>query len=166
MASPSRCALYHAWEGRLSPRMRQVHPPGERMFVEYAGQTVELIDGRSGEIRQAQIFLAVMGASSYPYAEASWTQTSARLYRRRTGAAGPRQPEGRSRPRQRIRAGFQPHLSRPGDPLPHRDPSGTAAKNGVQAGVDERRQARADCGAGLHEPDAAVAIFVADDLTH
>jgi len=45
------------------------------MFVGYAGQTVELIDGRSGEIRQAQIFVAVMGASSYTYAEASWTQS-------------------------------------------------------------------------------------------
>src|SRR5437016_5857692 len=69
------CELYRAWEGRLSPTMRQVHPAGERMFVDYAGQTVELIDGRSGEIRQAQVFVAVMGASSYTYAEASWTQT-------------------------------------------------------------------------------------------
>ncbi len=65
--------------------------------------------------------------------------------------------------------GYEPGLNRTYldlRPLPHRDPSGTAAKNGVQAGVDERRQARADCGAGLHEADAAVAIFVADDLTH
>ena len=69
------CELYRGWEGRLSPTMRQAHPAGERMFVDYAGQTVELIDGRSGEIRQAQIFVAVMGASSYTYAEASWTQT-------------------------------------------------------------------------------------------
>jgi transposase len=69
------CELYRAWEGRLSPTMRQAHPAGERMFVDYAGQTVELIDGRSGEIRQAQVFVAVMGASSYTYAEASWTQT-------------------------------------------------------------------------------------------
>jgi transposase len=69
------CELYRAWEGRLSPTMRQARRAGERMFVDYAGQTVELIDGRSGEIRQAQIFVAVMGASSYTYAEASWTQT-------------------------------------------------------------------------------------------
>jgi transposase len=53
--------------------MRQSHPAGERMFVDYAGQTIELYDGRTGEIRTAQIFVAVMGASSY--AEASWTQT-------------------------------------------------------------------------------------------
>jgi transposase len=44
------CELYRAWEDRLSPTMRQVHPAGERMFVDYAGQTIELIDGRSGEI--------------------------------------------------------------------------------------------------------------------
>ena len=69
------CELYRGWEGRLSPTMRQSHPAGERMFVDYAGQTVELYDGRSGEIRAAQIFVAVMGASSYTYAEASWTQT-------------------------------------------------------------------------------------------
>ena len=67
--------LYRGWEGRLSPTMRQSHPAGERMFVDYAGQTVELYDGRTGEIRAAQIFVAVMGASSYTYAEASWTQT-------------------------------------------------------------------------------------------
>ena len=69
------CELYRAWEGRLSPTMRQAHRAGARMFVDYAGQTVELIDGRSGEIRQAQIFGAVMGASSYTYVEASWTPT-------------------------------------------------------------------------------------------
>jgi transposase len=55
--------------------MRQAHPASERMFVDYAGQTVKLIDGRSGEISQAQVFFAVMGASSYTFAEARWTQT-------------------------------------------------------------------------------------------
>ena len=69
------CDLYRAWEGRLSPTMRQAHPAGERMFVDYAGQTIELIDGRTGEIWPAQVFVAVMGASSYTYAEATWTQS-------------------------------------------------------------------------------------------
>jgi transposase len=69
------CDLYRAWEGRLSPTMRQSHPAGERMFVDYAGQTVDVIDGSSGEIRQAQIFVAAMGASNYTYAEATWTQS-------------------------------------------------------------------------------------------
>src|SRR5215813_1707358 len=69
------CELYGQWESRLSPPMRQVHPAGERVFVDYAGQTVELIDPATGEIRQAQVFVAVLGASSYTYAEATWTQT-------------------------------------------------------------------------------------------
>jgi len=69
------CELYRAWEGRLSPTMRQAHPAGERMFVDYAGQTVDLIDRRSGEVRPAQIFVAAMGASNYTYAEATLTQS-------------------------------------------------------------------------------------------
>jgi transposase len=69
------CELYRAWEGRLSPTMRQSHPAGERLFVDYAGQTVDVIDPASGEIRPAQIFVAVLGASNYTYAEATPTQT-------------------------------------------------------------------------------------------
>jgi transposase len=69
------CELYRAWESRLSPTTRQAHPAGERMFVDYAGQTVDVIDGSTGEIRPAQIFVAVMGASNYTYAEATLTQT-------------------------------------------------------------------------------------------
>src|SRR5271170_6207678 len=68
------CELYRGWEGRLSPTMRQAHPAGERMFVDYAGQTVEVIDGATGEIRRAQIFVAALGASNFTYAEARWTQ--------------------------------------------------------------------------------------------
>jgi transposase len=71
------CELYRAWEGRLSPTMRQAHPAGERMFVDYAGQTVDLIDGRTGKTQPAQIFVAVLGASNFTYAEASWTQALA-----------------------------------------------------------------------------------------
>jgi len=69
------CELYRAWEGRLSPTMRQVHPAGERLFVDFAGQTVEVVDPATGEIRTAQVFVAVLGASSYTYAEAVWTQS-------------------------------------------------------------------------------------------
>src|SRR5260370_1439941 len=46
-----------------------------RTVRDYAGQTVELVDGRTGEVRIAQVFVAVLGASSYTYAEATWTQT-------------------------------------------------------------------------------------------
>ncbi|MET0471170.1 MAG: IS21 family transposase, partial [Xanthobacteraceae bacterium] len=68
------CELYRAWEGRLSPTMRQAHPAGERMFVDYAGTTLEVIDASTREVRTAQLFVAALGASSYTYAEASWTQ--------------------------------------------------------------------------------------------
>jgi len=68
------CELYRAWEGRLSPTMRQSHVAGERMFVDYAGTTMEVIDAASGEVLRAQLFVAVLGASNYTYAEATWTQ--------------------------------------------------------------------------------------------
>src|SRR3954452_12538608 len=55
--------------------MRQTHPAGERLFVDYAGQTVDLVDPGTGEVRPAQIFVAVMGASNYTYAEAAATQS-------------------------------------------------------------------------------------------
>ena len=68
------CQLYRAWEARLSPTMRQSHVAGERMFVDYAGATLEVIDASNGEARTAQLFVAVLGASSFIYAEATWTQ--------------------------------------------------------------------------------------------
>ena len=68
------CELYRAWEARLSPTMRQSHVAGERMFVDYAGTTLEVIDASTGEARTAQLFVAALGASSYTYAEATWTQ--------------------------------------------------------------------------------------------
>lgn len=69
------CDLYAEWRRRLSPTMRQTHPAGERLFVDYAGQTVPVIDGATGETRQAQIFVAALGASNFTYAEARWTQS-------------------------------------------------------------------------------------------
>src|SRR6202007_1467693 len=48
---------------------------GERLFVDYAGKTLEVINGTTGEVRPAQLFVAVVGASSYTYAEASFTQS-------------------------------------------------------------------------------------------
>jgi transposase len=69
------CELYRSWEARLSPTMRQAHPAGERLFVDYAGHTVEVVDGSTGELRPAQVFVAVLGASNYTYAEATWTQS-------------------------------------------------------------------------------------------
>lgn len=68
------CDLYREWAGRRSVWMRQDHKAGERMFVDYAGGTVGVVDRETGATRQAQVFVAVLGASSYTYAEATWTQ--------------------------------------------------------------------------------------------
>ncbi len=68
------CDLHRAWNTKLTATMRQVHLAGDKMFVDYAGSTLEVIDGTTGEIREAQVFVAVLGASSYTYAEATWTQ--------------------------------------------------------------------------------------------
>lgn len=54
--------------------MRQDHRAGEKLFVDYTGQRVEIADSTTGEIREAQVFVAVLGASNYTYAEATWTQ--------------------------------------------------------------------------------------------
>jgi transposase len=68
------CEHYRAWQGKLDLVMRQDHRAGEKLFVDYAGQTVPVIDRTTGEIHEAQIFVAVMGASNYTYAEATWSQ--------------------------------------------------------------------------------------------
>src|SRR5260370_39152701 len=58
--------------------MRQTHVGGEKLFVDYAGDTVPvIIDRLTGEVRAAQIFVAAMGASNFTYVEATWTQALA-----------------------------------------------------------------------------------------
>ena len=70
------CELYRGFEKTLSPTMRQTHAAGERLFVDYAGDGVPVvIDRLTGEVRMAQIFVAVLAASSFTFAHASWTQT-------------------------------------------------------------------------------------------
>jgi transposase len=73
----SFCIKYRNWAGSLKRSMRQVHIGGEKLFADYAGQTVPIIDAATGEIRQAQIFVATLGASNYTYACATATQTTA-----------------------------------------------------------------------------------------
>ena len=69
------CAHYRRWRRCLSPTMRQHHVAGDKMFVDYAGTTVDVIDPATGEIRAAQVFVATLGASSYTFVEATWTQS-------------------------------------------------------------------------------------------
>lgn len=68
------CELYRLWSRKLDPTMRQPHIAGEKLFVDYAGQTVPVVDPATGEIREAHIFVATLGASSYTYAEAHWAE--------------------------------------------------------------------------------------------
>ena len=68
------CQRYRGWLGKRDLVMRQDHRAGERLFVDYAGQTAQVIDRATGETRPAHIFVAVMGASNYTYAEATWSQ--------------------------------------------------------------------------------------------
>jgi transposase len=56
--------------------LRQTHAPGEKLFVDYSGDKVAIINADTGEIREAELFVAVLGASNYTYAEATWTQQS------------------------------------------------------------------------------------------
>jgi len=71
------CDLFRRWQGKLDLSMRQEHRAGEKMFVDYCGQTLPIVDPSTGEIRDAQVFVAVMGASNYTYAEATWSQSLA-----------------------------------------------------------------------------------------
>lgn len=70
------CALYQKWRGQSRITMRQQHRAGEKCFVDYSGMTMPVKIGEQ-RVRQAQIFVAALGFSSYTYAEASWTQQSA-----------------------------------------------------------------------------------------
>src|SRR6201997_3348648 len=69
------CERYKEWAGRLKPTLRQVHVAGEKLFVDYSGHTMEVVDGLTGEVHSTQIFVTVLGASNYTYAEASLSQT-------------------------------------------------------------------------------------------
>ncbi len=68
------CDHYRRWcqDRRLS--MRQVHHAGEKLFVDYAGKKPEIVDPATGEVREVELFVAVLGASNYTFAEATHTQ--------------------------------------------------------------------------------------------
>ena len=65
------CELYRAFERRLSPTMRQTHVAGHKAFVDYSGKKVPIVDPLTGEVRMAEIFVGVLGASNLTYAEAT-----------------------------------------------------------------------------------------------
>lgn len=65
---------YNRWRKKLKVCLRQIHKAGEKMFVDYAGQTVPVIDRSTGEVKETQLFVGVLGASNFTYAECTWTQ--------------------------------------------------------------------------------------------
>jgi transposase len=69
------CDLYRAYAKKLDISMRQVHHAGEKLFVDYSGQTVPVIDRSTGEVHHCQIFVVVLGASNFTYAEATYSQS-------------------------------------------------------------------------------------------
>ena len=128
------CELFRAWEGRLSPTMRQTHVAGEKLFVDYAGTTLDVIDGTTGEVLTAQLFVAALGASSYTWAEATWTQglgdwigSHTRAFVFFNGVAAMLVSDNlqvRHHQGVLLRAGGEPQLRRDGRPLRHGDRSG------------------------------------------
>ena len=71
------CRHYREWLGRQRVSMRQVHKAGEKLFVDYSGKKPALVDAATGVVRPVELFVAVLGASNYTYAEATETQRSA-----------------------------------------------------------------------------------------
>lgn len=69
------CEHYRRWAKKQKRSMRQTHSAGEKLFIDYSGATMAVINRSTGEVQQAEIFVATLGASSYTFAEATWTQT-------------------------------------------------------------------------------------------
>src|SRR6267142_2448656 len=82
------CTTFEAWKQRTRPSMRQTHVGGEKVFVDFAGDTIDIFDPITGEVRAMKLFVAAMGASNYTYAEAcpseslsDWIGLHANLFR-------------------------------------------------------------------------------------
>ena len=71
------CPRYLVWQGCQKRSMRQIHRAGEKLFVDYCGPTMPVVNLDTGEVRQAQISVAVLGASNYTFVCASWSQNQA-----------------------------------------------------------------------------------------
>jgi len=71
------CHRYRSWVLTLKRSMRQIHKAGEKLFIDYCGPTVPIVNPDTGEVLQAQVFVATWGASNYTYAEATRSQKKA-----------------------------------------------------------------------------------------
>ncbi len=80
-ANPNNCYgstqfrdYYSKFLNKINPSMKQVHLSGEKLFVDYSGLTIPIVNQRTGEITKAQIFVAVLGASGYTFVHATYSQ--------------------------------------------------------------------------------------------
>lgn len=71
------CELYAAWRRQLAPTMRQVHRAGEKAFLDYSGKRPHIVDPATGEVHEVELFVMVLGAGNYAFAEATLSQTVA-----------------------------------------------------------------------------------------
>ena len=156
------CDLFREFERRLSPVMRQHHAAGDKVFVDYSGKKVPIVDPDTGVVREAEIFVAVLGASSLTYAEATWSQAlpdwigaHVRLFRflRRAAPHRARQPEERHPQGLVLRPRDQPQLRHDGGPLRRRRAAGETAEAARQSQGRGRGPLRPD----LHPRPAATA---------
>lgn len=69
------CDLYGTWKDKLALAMRQTHRAGEKAFIDFSGKKPAIVDPATGEVIEVELFVMVMGASNYTYAEATRTQT-------------------------------------------------------------------------------------------
>jgi len=109
--------LYSEWKRCLSATMRQTHLAGDKLFADWAGDKVPIIDQMTGEVREASIFVAVMGASSYAYSEGLLTEAlpdwisahvnTLALYPRCDEGRGSRQSQHRHHQAVALRTGHQ-----------------------------------------------------------
>ena len=143
------CELYDRWAGTLDPVLRQVHPPGEKMFVDWAGQTVPIYNSLDGTLTPAFIFVAVLGASNKTYAQAipdqklpSWIRAHCQAYNFFGGVAKVTVPDNPKtavieacRYEPRLHASYQEMAARYGTVIIPARPHRPKDKAKVEAGV-------------------------------
>lgn len=68
------CIYYSAWQKRVNPAMHIVHKAGDKMYVDFAGEKLQIVDPTTGEIQDVEVFVAILGSSQLTYAEACYSQ--------------------------------------------------------------------------------------------
>lgn len=131
------CQRYKDWAAALKRSMRQQHRAGEKLFADFAGQTVPILGRDGGVAFKAHVFVAVLGASNYTYACATRSETmpdwigslidALEFYGGVPRAAGARQPQGNDRQGRSVRTGAGQHHAGLREPLRDRHVAGAAA---------------------------------------